>query len=547
MEIVYVYQKKRRDFGRQSLFSDRPVEEDVGVLPDPQYESNYTVRNPISVEVQAVPEMSEHDANTDSFVVLSKGIQHLEGGWPKDVDCSDVEHTLRYRRKVEKDEEYVRQVKQLEETVSACIKQNIAIDIYGEFFQDNQEDIHEPSAKTLNVCRDPMRRPATSLSWYPEEGRKIAVACSVLEFQKTPLEMVVDSYIWDIENPNQPDQVLVPQSPLVCIKYNPKDPHVLVGGSCSGIVSCWDTRKGSIPSDCSSIDKSHRDPVYSVQWVQSKTGSEFFSTSTDGMVLWWDIRKLSEPTETLVIDPEKNQRVTGGTVLDFESTMPTKFMVGTESGLITMCNKKAKTPADRIASSYQGHVGPVRALQRNPFSLKNFLTVGDWTAKIWSEDVKTSLMQTRMHESYVTDGCWSPVRASVFFTSTATGKIKVWDCTCKLNAPVFIIQVSSSPIMCVRAQEQGRLVAASSKDGAMTVLEVSDALGKPYTGEKLLFGQMIERETKREKALESIAREKRLKANQPKRPSSGRQSSDLELSGDALESAEKDFFECQMK
>jgi hypothetical protein len=50
-------------------------------------------------------------------------------------------------------------------------------------------------------------------------------------------------------------------------------------------------------------------------------GSEFFSVSTDGQALWWDIRKLSEPTETMLIDPEKNGNIVGGTVLDFESTM----------------------------------------------------------------------------------------------------------------------------------------------------------------------------------------------------------------------------------
>lgn len=83
----------------------------------------------------------------------------------------------------------------------------------------------------------------------------------------------------------------------------------------------WDTRKGQYPVDTSLIEKSHRDPVYSVAWVQSKSGAEFFSTSTDGQVLWWDIRKLSEPTESMMIDPEKNGVIVGGTVLDYEPTM----------------------------------------------------------------------------------------------------------------------------------------------------------------------------------------------------------------------------------
>ncbi|KAI9187997.1 hypothetical protein H9P43_002388 [Blastocladiella emersonii ATCC 22665] len=519
MEIVYVYQKKRREFGRQPLLGDRPPDLTVHIAPDAAAADAVVERNPITVEMQAAPEMSEHEVNTESIVMANVGIQHTEGGWPKDVDASDVEHTLRYRRKVEKDEEYMRV------TVEHTIKQNNAIDIYGEYFTNVKEELSTdpPSAKTLNVYRDPnpVKRAATALSWYPEDGNKIAVAYSVLDFQRTPMGMTYESYIWDIENPNLPDQSILPASPLVCIKYNPKDPHILVGGSYNGIVAYWDTRKGSYPVDSSAIDKAHRDVVYSVAWVQSKTGSEFFSTSADGQVLWWDIRKLSEPTESLMLDAEKNARIVGGTVLDFEPTMPTKFMVGTEAGLIAMCNKKAKTPADRISHSYSGHFGPVRALQRNPFFTKNFLTVGDWSAKVWSEDVRSNILSTRYHTSYLTDGCWSPVRPSVFFTGKADGSIDVWDCLFKQNAPTLTVPVGSSPVHALRVQEHGRVVAVSARDGSTTLLELSDSLARIQPGEKAAFSQMLEREAKREKALEAAAREKRLKAQAAKRPTSG--------------------------
>lgn len=42
-----------------------------------------------------------------------------------------------------------------------------------------------------------------------------------------------------------------------------------------------------------------RDPVYDFAWLQSKTGSEAMTVSTDGSVLWWDIRKLSEAVESM--------------------------------------------------------------------------------------------------------------------------------------------------------------------------------------------------------------------------------------------------------
>lgn len=86
----------------------------------------------------------------------------------------------------------------------------------------------------------------------------------------------------------------------------------------------WDTRKGSQPVELSPIEQSHRDPAYKTIWIQSKTGTECFSASSDGQVLWWDIRKMGEPTEKLYLDPTKKQDPTkamGAMSLEYEPTM----------------------------------------------------------------------------------------------------------------------------------------------------------------------------------------------------------------------------------
>lgn len=41
------------------------------------------------------------------------GINHVEGGWPKDVNPQELEQTIRFRKKVEKDENYINAVMQL--------------------------------------------------------------------------------------------------------------------------------------------------------------------------------------------------------------------------------------------------------------------------------------------------------------------------------------------------------------------------------------------------------------------------------------------------
>ena len=58
--------------------------------------------------------------NTERFETESRGINHVEGGWPKDVNPAEVEQTIRYRKKVEKDEIYMNTIQQLG-NVSSCM------------------------------------------------------------------------------------------------------------------------------------------------------------------------------------------------------------------------------------------------------------------------------------------------------------------------------------------------------------------------------------------------------------------------------------------
>ncbi|EDO40075.1 predicted protein [Nematostella vectensis] len=548
MEIVYVYTKKRSEFGRQCNFSDRQAELHVDIAPDEKMLQDYIEKNPCDTGIQCVQEMSEHEVNTERFETDVRGINHVEGGWPKDVNPAEVEQTIRYRKKVEKDEIYMNTIQQLGNVMEHCIKQNNAIDIYEDYFPDLEEDqsCETPSAKTINVFRDEnnIKRTATSISWYPDGTQKLAVAYSVLEFQKST-DICMDSYIWDIDNPTKPDMVLKPVSPLICLEYNPKDPHLLIGGCYNGQLGFWDTRKGSHPVEMTPIEKSHRDPIYKTIFLQSKSGTDCFSTSTDGQVLWWDIRKLGEPTESLLLCPnKKDPRPLGGVSLEFEPTMPTKFMVGTEQGSVLSCNRKAKTPADKIVASYAGHYGPVYSVQRNPFFPKNFLTIGDWQARIWSEDLReSSIMWTKCGMSYLTDGCWSPSRPGVFFTTKMDGTLDVWDCMFKQNCPTLSIQVCDMSLNSLRVQDHGRLVACGSHDGTVTLLELSEGLHTMQRNEKASINATFERETKREKILETRHREMRLKerskSSQDKDHEEKPEEDDEE---DMIEKAEKDFF-----
>ena len=198
MEITTVYMRQRRVFGRpvsHFAMSD-PVA--AGSFPDSndpdkvmeekvKMEGQFVVRDPKVLEIEAIPQMSEHSINTERQRFISSGMLHVEGGWPKDVDSTEKEQTTRYRKKVEKDEEYIRQVKSLGEGVEHSIMQNVAIDIYEEYFAGEYADhsSEPPSAKTLSVFKDPneVKRTACSISWFPDGGKKLAVAFAIMQFQ----------------------------------------------------------------------------------------------------------------------------------------------------------------------------------------------------------------------------------------------------------------------------------------------------------------------------------------------------------------------------
>jgi dynein intermediate chain 2, axonemal len=81
--------------------------------------------------------------------------------------------------------------------------------------------------------------------------------------------------------------------------------------------------------------------------------------------------------------------------------------------------------------------------QRNPSHSKFFMTVGDWSAKVWSEDGKSPIMNTRYAPSYLTAGTWSPTRPGVFYTTRMDGVVDVWDYYHRQNAVAYSHKVSA--------------------------------------------------------------------------------------------------------
>lgn len=127
--------------------------------------------------------------------------------------------------------------------------------------------------------------------------------------------------------------------------FNHKNADIVVGGSYNGSLSFFDTRDGNSqgvirPVLTTVLEKSHHDPVYDVNWVQTgKTGNECVSLSSDGRLIWWDrFNPDGEPKESYQVldkipdaDGNMKEKVMGGTALEYLAEAgPLNYLVGTE-------------------------------------------------------------------------------------------------------------------------------------------------------------------------------------------------------------------------
>ena len=275
--------------------------------------------------------------------------QEPPGGWPKEIDYSEAQDTLKYRKRLEKDPAYVTAVRQLTKQTVPCLEMNNTIDLFQIYFQDEEPD-HMPeilNLKTIALFKDPPdeTRSVTKIGWHPEGPTKLVGSYSNLRFQRMSEDMPMSSFIWDISERNDPLMELRAPSPLICCQYNQKNADWLLGGSYNGLINHYDLRKGPSPCMKSSVEVGHYDPVYDVVWLQSKTGTECASVSSDGRLLFWDVRKLSEVQDECVLNDgnKEHPKTLGGTSLEWmQEAGPTKFLVGSEHGIILSCTKRPK-------------------------------------------------------------------------------------------------------------------------------------------------------------------------------------------------------------
>jgi dynein intermediate chain 2 len=530
-DYEHIYQKLRKDFGKHCNFEDTDPKMLGTIEMNTEYYEQYVTKNPVDLRLDNIPDMGEHSVNTKRIPIQSRGQLHVEGGWPKEIDYSENQDTAKWRKRLDKDPAFTTAVRSLCQDVTHFLLQNSTIDMFEDYFAGENASHQQTtmSTNTVAVFKDPVSetdtRHVTRISWHPEGPHRFVASYSILRFQRMDDSLPRMSFIWDVENPNQPAAELNAVSPLVSLAYQPKNVDLIAGGCYNGLIMLYDLRSGgggSRPVLKTNFQNSHYDPVYDLVWLQSKTQSECVTVSSDAQVLWWDVRNLEEPTDRceLTNGDKENPKSMGGTSLEWsQEAGPTKYLVGTEQGCVLALNKKPKKAVEtsmwfglESKGGISPHYGPVYKVHRNPAHCKNFLTIGDWCAKIWLEELKSPVMQTAPAPAYLTCGGWSPTRPGVFYTCRQDGFIDFYDYFYRMNEVAYCHKVSDASILSSALQNHGRLLAVGDSTGTVNLLELCDELWQTPVGkgagetisEKVVVGNTFDREMRREKNLDAI-------------------------------------------
>ncbi|GFR19951.1 dynein intermediate chain 2, axonemal [Trichonephila clavata] len=480
MDLTYVYNQKRRRFGAKCNFTNVGPYLSVDIEPDPKLKEQFMQVSSADKETQCSQDMSLHTANTVLLPTSVCGVNHQVGGWPPDVDPRDEDQVARFKKKIQKDENFVGSIKVLSDLVENFIMENNSVDIYEEYFADDSfKQDQGAEFKTLSVYRDScdVKREIRNLSWALDGG-KIAAAYRANLSANSIDNLYCHSYVWDI--------------------------------------GLWDVRAGGRPQQLSTITQCHKEGVSDIKWISSKTGFEFFSGSTDGRLFCWDSRNMLKPLQSLYFDqnPESSEFNSkySITCIEYDPTLPHRFMLGTEQGMMLSCNRKFKDQSEIISGTYNTRMGPVLTIQRNSFFPKLFASCSTWGVKVWSEDLTSSpMLNLTSTDGYVTDVAWSNSHASFLFITKSKGNLELWDVLVKTQDPIFSFKLESDGLICVSPKQQDDQIACGTANGCIHLLEVPQYTTFSSKHEKNLVASMVDREGRREKLLEGMNREQRIR------------------------------------
>lgn len=61
-------------------------------MPDSQVADVYLLRDPNKISLDNIPMLQQHAVQTDRVETKDRGMAHVVGGWPTEIDPEDEQH-----------------------------------------------------------------------------------------------------------------------------------------------------------------------------------------------------------------------------------------------------------------------------------------------------------------------------------------------------------------------------------------------------------------------------------------------------------------------
>lgn len=297
------------------------------------------------------------------------------------------------------------------------------------------------------------------------------------------------------------------------------------------------------PTMMSQIGLSHARPVTDLIWLNanqevtkkgelqtdpdSKVPSQFLSLSGDGHLLVWDIRVRHDPKFAPPPASSKDEDVVRElkwmpvtsiplTKPDLSGLAPvvkaclhenTTLVATTEDGELALIDFIAKSTDEKsrgsnITKLMPGHTQACFCVERCPHFNDVYMTVADWTFKVWRTDMEVPILVSACAADYYTCGRWSPTRAGVLALGRADGAIEMWDLLDQCHKPSLVYQLGNDAVTSLEfwsaknaASSTPQYLGAGDTTGKMHVVLVPRNLAAKANRE--LMAQLLDRESKR--------------------------------------------------
>ncbi len=155
---------------------------------------------------------------------------------------------------------------------------------------------------------------------------------------------------------------------------------------------------------------------------------------------------------------------------------PARLLVGTTHGSILAVERPSgHAAAAPVTAQHSGHHGAVRGVHPHPSLPGYFLSVGDWTARVWGRGCSRPLLSTPYQHVELTGACWSPCHPAIFYTINAEGWLEGWDLQ-HLQQPLMRVHVVGEALTCLelsKVEGAAGLAAVGCSNGDVHVLELS--------------------------------------------------------------------------